>query len=485
MALRCTALRCLTQLGRFKTGGKKVYGLGCRVGWYVAGALLLVAHGATAQTLHDRIRAAVEADPRVQAARSTHESRLVDARGAKSLYLPVLRATGATGSSRSQDPLVRAGDKKTYGLELTQPIPLFGHESARLALANTAATVDAAEVGLVEQQVVADVLEALLGVEYAQGTLELRERLQSNIRQQVDAVHAAVAGGGIAASESRLVQSRAAQSAALLAQAQAQLSAAQSRLMRLVPGGLSLVPLRDDDLRSWWTSPVTFQALRDNAASAAPLRKARAQTDLAQAEYAVARTDLWPRLHVTMQGQKGEFGGVSADSQSVFVGVDIPLFEGGNAISRSQSAALRHQAARSALDQETRMLDQRLAEAWEQWRASESAAASWREAEQQDAAALTLMEEQVQGGATTHLVWLRAQQNALENRVQGVEATWQSRLAWVRLLQEAGALTVSQATPAQEPVEPAAPWSLSVFSGFSEHFVGPDLGLPHPFARSR
>ena len=56
---------------------------------------------------------------------------MVEAEGAWTAYLSALSGTGSAGSSRSQDPLVRGGDKRAYGLELEQPIPLFGRESAR------------------------------------------------------------------------------------------------------------------------------------------------------------------------------------------------------------------------------------------------------------------------------------------------------------------------------------------------------------------
>lgn len=393
------------------------------------------------------LRNAVESDPRVLAARSTYQSKLVEAEGAWSAYLPVLRGTGSAGSSRSQDPLVRGGDKRVYGLELEQPIPLFGRESARVELARVAARVEESEVKRVEQAVVGEVLEAMLGISTAKETLALRERLAVNLSEQVAAVRETVAGGGMKVTEERLIQSRAAQSGALQARAAADLAAAQAKVKRLMPEATPVVQLQANDLRSWWRGPLTLEAMETAALQAAPtLLKAQAEAEQAGAEYAVVRADLWPKLSVTMQAQRGTFGDVPADSQSIFLGISVPLFEGGASFSRVDSAAHRQSAAKDRALQESRMTVQRMAEAWARWRAAEAMAQAWRESERQEEEAVKLTGEQLAGGATTQVGLLRAKQTWLETLVQGVDYRSQQDVAWVRLLQEAGALTLTSAS---------------------------------------
>ena len=91
------------------------------------------------------------------------------------------------------------------------------------------------------------------------------------------------------------------------------------------------------------------------------------------------------------------------------------------------------------------MTIQRIAEAWARWRAAEAMASAWRESELQEEEAIGLTEEQLAGGAATHIGLLRARQTWLETLVQGVDYRSQRDLAWVRLMQEAGALDLTPA----------------------------------------
>ncbi len=404
---------------------------------------LLVSNIAWAADLPSALRQAVESDPRVLSARATYQAKQVEAEGAYSVYLPIVRGTGSAGSSKSSDPLTRDGSKRVYGLELEQPIPLFGRESARVELARVAVKIEAAEVNRVEQTVLAEVLEAILDTAARKEALALRERLAVNLSEQSAAVRETITGGGMKATEQRLILSRVAQSVALRARAAAELAAAEAKLQRMLPG--IPPPLLDTHLlRRWWTGTLSLEAVQETALQAAPtLLKARALAEQATAEHTVARTDLWPRLSLTMQGQKGSFGAASADSNSIFLGFSAPLYEGGSSLSRVDSAVHRSNAARENAAQEQRMVTQRISEAWAHWRASEAMALAWRESEQQDEELIHLTEQQLAGGAATQLVLLRAMQTWLETVLQGVDYRSQRDVAWVRLLLESGVLTLA------------------------------------------
>lgn len=403
---------------------------------------LLVAHPSWAVDLSSTLWQVLESDPRVLAARSNYQSRLVEAEGAYAAYLPVVRGTGSTGSSKSSDPLTRDGSKRVFGLEIEQPIPLFGRESARVELARVAARIEAAEVTRVEQAVLADVLEALLNYGLARKALAVRERLLDNLREQVAAVRTTVAGGGMKATELRLAQSRASQSEALRARAEANRAETLARLKRMVPG--SLIPsLREDDLRMYWSGPLTAEAFEAAALQGAPaLLKAQAVAEQAAAEHTVARADLWPKFSVTLQSQKGRFGAASADSNSVYFGFSAPLYEGGASVGRVKSSEYRVIAAKETAAHERAMTSQRIDEAWAQWQAAGLMALAWRESELQEEETIRLTEQQLAGGAATQVGLLRAQQNWLDTLLQGVDYRAQRDLAWVRLLHEAGALSL-------------------------------------------
>lgn len=425
----------------------------CRLHQFWYGLLLyaLVAFTAApvwAVELPILIQHQVEADPRILSARALHQSKLVEAEGALSVYRPTLRGTGSLGNVGNQDPLQRQGRKRSVGLELEQPIPVFGREAARVALARVAVQVEAAEVTRVEQAVVGEVLETMLGLGAAQDALALRERVAANLREQLVAVQATVAGGGMKVTEERMVQSRAAQQAALRARTAADVAAATARLARLLPGAAAVQRLQAQELRAWWRGAVTQQAMEQGAMQSAPtLRKAQAEAEMAGAEYALARSDLWPKLSLTMNKQVGRFGDASAGSHAIFLGVTAPLYDGGATTSRVDSAVFKHAAAKDKAEYERRMTGQRVAEAWVRWQGAQAIALAWQESVQQEAEAVGLTQEQLAAGAATQLVLLRAQQTWLEAMLQSADYAQQRDLAWVRLLQEAGALGLTHPAP--------------------------------------
>lgn len=391
----------------------------------------------------------VSSDPRVLSARATYKSKLVEAEGAWSAYFPVLRGIGSAGTSKSSDPLVRDGSKRTYGLELEQPIPIFGRESAKVELARVAARVEEAEVKRVEQVVIGELLETLVGVKSTGEMLVLREQLVANLDKQGKAAREAVLGGGLKVTEERQILSRRAQALALKAKAVADLVAAKARLSRLLPQASDLPALEKMDLRRWWPNSLELEAFERQAQLAAPpVLRAQAEAEQASAEHDVARADYWPKLSITLQGVKGTFGSASADSSSAFIGVSIPLFEGGATVSRVDSSASRVVAAKERAIQENNMALQRVAEAFARWQAADAMAAAFEDAEREETEGVALTEELLAGGGTTRFGLLKARQSLLETKLQTVDYRSQRSLAWIKLVQEAGALVLDGSSQA-------------------------------------
>lgn len=401
--------------------------------------------------LHD-LKGFVEYDARIVASRALHQSRRSEADAAQAIYLPTVRGIGSTGSSQSSDPLTRSGNKRTYGIEIEQPIPIFGRESARVELARMAVLVEAAEVRRVEQAVLAEILENLATLEAATVTKNLRDQLAANLTEQTAAAHEAVAGGGMKLTEERQLLSRKAQAYALRARAAADQTTAQMRLQRLLPPETPIESISRPTLQDFWHTPLSAESLESAALRDAPaLAKARAEADQATAEHELARAEFWPKLSITYQNLKGTNGGVSADSHSTFIGLNVPLYEGGATTSRAQSAAFKRTAALERSFHEERMTRQRIAEAWERWQAAEAMVSTWADAERQEDESVALVETQLTAGGTTLFGLLRARQTRLETRLQGAEYRAQRELAWIKLLQEAGALTLPATTGRSQP----------------------------------
>lgn len=379
-------------------------------------------------------------EPRVRAAEASYQARLTEAEGAWSAYLPIVRGIGSAGSSKANDPLIRDGSKRTYGLEIEQPIPIFGRESARVELARAAVRVEAAELKRVEQTVLAELLESLAVVESAQATLALREQLATNLALQTGAAREAVAGGGMKLTEERQLLSRKSQVEALRTRAAADLSSARLRLQRLLPSGNSPIQQRPKQ-RDFWPHPLNEESFLSAALAGNPaFLKASAEAELAAAEHEVARADFWPKLSVTLQTVKGTFGAASADSQSAFIGVSVPFFEGGATVSRAESAAHKLAAAKEKRLFEEQMTRQRTADALARWQAAEAMVTAWAESERQEDESVALAEAQLADGGTTLFGVLRARQSRLEALLQGVDYRLERERAWITLMQEVGAL---------------------------------------------
>lgn len=386
---------------------------------------------------------AVATDPRILSARASLQSRQTEAEGAFAVYLPTVRGVGSAGSSRANDPLIRDGSKRTYGMEIEQPIPIFGRESARVELARVAVKVEMAEVRRVEQSVLGEALEALCGSSAAHASLALRRELLANFVEQTALAREAVTGGGMKLTEERQLLSRKAQAQALLTRAEAELAAARLRLLRIFPQGESIAP-SPPALADFWNGPLNEDALISTALERAPgLLRAKAETEQAIAEHEVARADFWPKLSLVLQGIKGSFGPASADTQSAFLGVTLPLFEGGATVTRAESAAYKASAAREKTLFEEQMTRQHVAEAYRRWQAGETMVEAWQDSERQEAESVALIEAQLADGGATQFALLRARQARLEALLQGVDYRLQREQAWIRLLQEIGVLTVS------------------------------------------
>lgn len=393
----------------------------------------------------------VRQDPRVQSAVELGNAKRLGVNMARAGYLPVLRGNGSVGSTKSNDPLVRDGSKRTFGLELEQPIPVFGREAAKVAEAESAVSVQSAEVRLVEQIVLSEILDALVAAETAERVWALRGQLTENLANQVKFTRLAVADGGLKATEERLLASHAAQAGALRSMSQADRAAAQLRLKRLLPGVAQAPAVAALNMPGWWTGPQTLEALEAAAVEKSPaLLKAQAEADRAQAELDTAEADKLPRLSLNLQGTRGKFGDASADAHAVFVGLSVPLFEGGAPTSRAQAAAHRLAAAQAQAEFETRLARERVAEAWLRWQSANEVVAAWDKVESEEAASVALAKEQVAKGGATVIGLLKTQESQLEAGIQAATARAQRDGAWVKLMLESGTLAALMQSAAAE-----------------------------------
>jgi outer membrane protein len=389
------------------------------------------------------VQQSVKTDPRVLSAQSMVRSRDADVDGSYSAFFPVLRGIGSIGYVGNQDPLVRQGNKQVVGVELEQPIPIFGREFAKVDLAKTTFRIEEIELRRISQLVFGETVEAILGMKASQAKAALRREIEMITNQASHAIEEAVNGGGAKLTDLKVAKSRAAQSRALRAQAEADLQGAQARMERLSPGFKPGILEGQPDVFAQMgiSSQMTLDEALAKANKFSPsLHKAQAELAQAEGEKSLAKSEIWPRLTINGQYQTGTFGDASAQAQSIVLGVNAPFFEGGVSVARLNSAGFRLVAAKEKLGQESRFLTQRVTEAWTRWQSLVSICQTWEESEHQEAEAIRSVADQLAAGASTVIAQHRATQTWLETCIQGVDYQYQRDVALIRLLQELGGL---------------------------------------------
>jgi outer membrane protein TolC len=388
------------------------------------------------------IQQAVATDPRMLSAKSLVQARQEEVKGAYAVYLPVISGNGSLGDVKNDDPLVRQGNKQTIGLDIQQPLPLFGREKTQVALAKTAKYQEELELSLVQQQVTAEILEALLTLQSSQRKSLLFQQQLNVVQQQVRALEEAIAGGGAKLTDLRLLQMQTSQLKARVMQQQTEYLAAKMRVERLLPELQVPQLIQDDILRVWQTTlPQQMTELLTQQNDVLIIKKAQAHVQQAEQESALAKAELWPRFSINAQYQRGKFGEAPATSNSVFLGLEAPLYQGGQGQGRFKSANYRYDAAKETLSQEKKAYEQRVTEEWTQWQGLKQILTTWSESQTQAMENVKLVDIQMKEGAATILDMLKAQESVLETRLQGADYVLQERMAVVRLLQELNLLS--------------------------------------------
>ncbi len=407
--------------------------------------MVSVSNVVQAGDIYGALHQAVIDDPRVLSVRSNLQALQVEADGSISAYLPTVRGNGSAGKLNNSDPLSRDGTKSVYGLDISQPIPLFGHESTRVDLAHRVLLVEEAEVMRMEQSVLFEILESLLEYSMRKEILSVREKQVVAMSEQTSAAKKSLEGGGLKATESTMIQSSAIRTNVLFAQAKADFSIADSKVRQYFPDGIPLIHDMAVFL-NYWPVLLSRESAIDAALLSSPsLLKAQAAAEQTQAEYAVAKTDLFPKISINLQWQEGSFGDASADSWGFFLNLDAPLYEGGANFTRSKSAAFKSSAAKESARHEYWQLLKRIEGAWISWKASSDMAQVFNETETLDSNVVSLTQDLLSAGAATRISFLQAQQSLFETVLKGIEYRWLRDVTYVRLLHESGLLSLNSA----------------------------------------
>ena len=385
---------------------------------------------------------AIETDPRVLSARANLSARSFDVKGAQAAYYPTLSGKGYFGSTDNDDPLVRDGEKHTWGVELEQPVPLFGKESAKVKNAKAALRGEVALLNKIEQDVASDFFGTALRLRTALKIFQFHEHLVSLLSEQLIAFEESVDLGGAHLPELRHAQSRLAQSISYKEQAEVDVTLQRASMRRLLAGRPIPPPMTENEFDLLQTlTPKNYDIAVKTAASFSPaLLKARAELSRAAAEEAEAKSNYWPDLSINIQTEHGRFDERSMDTWGAFVSLNQPIFTGGAISAKANSATHKKRAAIESLRQETIMLEERINAIWLRWKAYGKSVKYWIRAEKEEKKALTFIKEQVDKGVGTLITFMKAQEDWTNIRSKGVEKRLERDLTWVSLLKEIGIL---------------------------------------------
>ncbi len=388
---------------------------------------------------------ALKLDPRILSAKAEIRASQAEVDGTYAAYYPVITGSGLYGRVKNDEPSQNDGDKRTYGLQIEQPLPFFGRESASIDISKAEVRLKQIELKRLRQSVFFEVLETAITLRAQLLSLRLRELMVDNLFSKVRFLKDSVAGGEAKMNEYYLAQSDSIQMQVLEAQAQTEHITTLEKLRSLAQGATVEPEFMAADLSTLGLSviPADFDlALSDSLSKSPLLLLAGYDLKKAQAELAFAKVSIWPELSLNYSLERGTFGDESADTNSVSLNLNVPLFEGGSSMAKIATMRHRVEAKREKLDQQNRLHHQELQEVWSRWKSAIRMVLMLQTANEQGQQIVDAIQVQLASGANTVLVELSARLAVIETQLQEINEKKQRDLALVTLLQQMGYLVL-------------------------------------------
>jgi len=216
---------------------------------------------------------------------------------------------------------------RTTTVQLSQPIELGGKRRARVALARGEAAAAHGELAARRREVRADVIAAYYAVLAAQEQQALAQALIELARRSVDVAARRVAAGKVSPIDETRARLAAVDAVTGLAEANANLAVARTRLGALIgaqPDGIALAGsdagISPDDL----PEIAPLETLLARGAEAGAVGRARGQLATRSAQADVERAARIPDLTLTLGTQRDD--GVGRRQAVVGLAVPLPLF---------------------------------------------------------------------------------------------------------------------------------------------------------------
>jgi len=383
---------------------------------------------------------------------------------ARAGYRPTLSASGrATWSETTipgTNPLVDVeSNSGSAVLSLSQPIYTGGRVAAAVSASEADSLAGRETLRRVEAQVLGQVIQSYVDVRRDQEALRIRQTNVAVLQRQLDESRARFEVGEITRTDVAQSEARLAAAVALLNSAQATLATSRATYEAVVgqaPGDLAPEPPIGTLL------PGSIEQAWDLAESGSPiLRAAEYAEQASRARVTGARAEQMPT--VALQGQLGYSGLVSplhtdAYSRALSGGavVTVPLFTGGQTLSRVRAATERNNIDRLGVENARRTVRQSITQSWSALQAARSnIEATDKQVRAARIAAEGVVQEQRVGLRTTIDV-LNAEQELRAAELSQISARRDEYVAAAGVLGQVGRLQAGYLVPEIPRYDPAA-----------------------------
>ncbi|MFM8377280.1 MAG: TolC family outer membrane protein [Phenylobacterium sp.] len=412
----------------------------------------------------EAIAMAYASNPTLQAQRAQLRALDENWYQARSGYRPTLSATGRATWTETTLPGTNPqvdieSNSGSAILSLTQPIYTGGRVSSAVSAAEADSLAGRETLRRVEAQVLGQVIQSYVDVRRDQEALRIRQTNVAVLQRQLDESRARFEVGEITRTDVAQSEARLAAAVALLNSAQATLATSRATYEAVVgqaPGDLAPEPPIGTLL------PGSIEQAWDLAESGSPiLRAAEYAEQASRARVAGARAEQMPT--VALQGQLGYSGLASplhtdAYSRALSGGavVTVPIFSGGQTLSRVRAATERNTVDRLGVENARRTVRQAITQSWSALQAARSnIEATDKQVRAARIAAEGVVQEQRVGLRTTIDV-LNAEQELRAAELAQVSARRDEYVAAAGVLGQVGRLQAGYLVPEVPRYDPAA-----------------------------
>lgn len=407
---------------------------------------LATALPASADTLEEALAFTYVANPSLTAQRAYVKSVYEKIVQNRSGYRPVVSANGAAGYSHDDvdtdlPATTYETDSKPYSVNVSAVQPIFSGFS-------TVSSVKAAEkkynselmnLRATTQNILLDAVAAYTDVIRDKAVLELNENNEKVLERQLTYTQDKFRVGELTKTDVAQAQARHAGAVASVIDARGALKvseAAYKKVIGAVPAEIYEPEIPTSVLPKSLEHALEL-ALRDNPS----LLAAKQSEESAAASIDTAKAGHYPTLDLVAAYENDHTDDVKQNSTSVMLVMNVPLYKGGNVVSRVRESKLLAQQARMNKNAVEKNVVSQTTQAWQNYESATASLTSLQERVKAAALAYEGVKYEEEAGERTILDVLNAQQELLESRVSVVSAKKEQIEASYRLLAATGKMT--------------------------------------------